>query len=145
MLHAKKVGEALDMNQKSGRPLYEQLMFGVKQDILLGILQTGDKLPSVREMAQRQLLNPNTVAKAYKALEAQGVIETVLGRGTFVAVPARQTGPDEQQVATFTQQLNELLTEAAYLGLTLAQVQGLVADWYGGSHGINSKQIIENN
>ncbi|QBO37103.1 GntR family transcriptional regulator [Periweissella cryptocerci] len=131
------------MNQKSGRPLYEQLMYGIKEDILLGILQVGDKLPSVREMAQRQLVNPNTVAKAYKALEAQGIIETVLGRGTFVAMQL-SGDVDDRQLQIFKQQLSELLTEATYMGLTEQKMQALVAEWYGGNHGIKSKQFSEN-
>ncbi|MCM0599467.1 GntR family transcriptional regulator [Periweissella fabalis] len=124
----------MNINPTSGRPLYEQLMFGIKQDILLGILQPGDKLPSVREMAQQQLVNPNTVAKAYKALEGQGVIDTVLGRGTFVAENSNDLGPDRQQMNQFKRQLNDLLTEGMYIGLSRQEIIDLMSEWYGGTH-----------
>jgi GntR family transcriptional regulator len=114
-------------------------MFGIKQDILLGILKTGDKLPSVREMAQRQLVNPNTVAKAYKALETQNVIETVVGRGTFVAAQDANAAPDELQLRIFKRQLGDLLTEGMYIGLSQQQITDLIANWYGGKHGSEDK------
>lgn len=129
----------MNINPTSGRPLYEQLMFGIKQDILLGILQPGDKLPSVREMAQQQLVNPNTVAKAYKALEGQGVIDTVLGRGTFVAEDSSDLGPDRQQMNQFKRQLNDLLTEGMYIGLSRQEIADLMNEWYGGTHEANRK------
>lgn len=124
----------MNINPTGGRPIYEQLMFGIKQDILLGILQPGDKLPSVREMAQQQLINPNTVAKAYKGLEGQGVISTIMGRGTFVAETDDDLGPDRQQVKQFTRQLNDLLTEGMYIGLKKQEIINLIDEWYGGKN-----------
>nr|MWN21792.1 GntR family transcriptional regulator [Leuconostoc lactis] len=59
-------------------------MWRIKSQVASGALRQGDKLPSVREMALIEGLNPNTVAKAYKALEQQQVIETVAGKGAFV-------------------------------------------------------------
>lgn len=129
----------MNINPTSGRPLYEQIMFGIKQDILLGILQPGDKLPSVREMAQQQLVNPNTVAKAYKALEGQGVIDTILGRGTFVAEDSSELGPDRQQMNQFKRQLNDLLTEGMYIGLSRQEIADLMNEWYGGTHEASRK------
>lgn len=124
----------MNINPTGGRPIYEQLMFGIKQDILLGILQPGDRLPSVREMAQQQLINPNTVAKAYKGLESQGVISTIMGRGTFVAENDDDLGPDRQQVKQFTRQLNDLLTEGMYIGLKKQEIINLIDEWYGGKN-----------
>lgn len=124
----------MNINPTGGRPIYEQLMFGIKQDILLGILRPGEKLPSVREMAQQQLINPNTVAKAYKGLESQGVISTVMGRGTFVAQEDAEVGPDRQQLRQFKRQLNDLLTEGMYIGLSKQEITELINEWYGGKH-----------
>lgn len=124
----------VNINPTSGKPLYEQLMFGIKQDILLGILQPGDKLPSVREMAQRQLVNPNTVAKAYKVLESQEVIQTVMGRGTFVATHSETRQIDARQLKKFKTQFKELMTEGMYLGLTKNELINLINEWYGGDN-----------
>ena len=122
----------VNINPTGGKPLYEQLMFGIKQDILLGVLQPGDKLPSVREMAQRQLVNPNTVAKAYKALENQEVIQTVMGRGTFVAQHNEEREIDARELKKFKAQFKDLMTEVMYLGLNKQDLIKLIYDWYGG-------------
>jgi GntR family transcriptional regulator len=72
------------INKTSSKPYYEQLILSIKEDILHGILQPGDRIPSVREMAKQLLMNPNTVSKAYKVLESEQVLITIKGKGTFV-------------------------------------------------------------
>lgn len=74
----------MQIDHASGQPYYAQLVEGIQLDLAHGVLQTGDQLPSVREMAKQHLLNPNTVSKAYKQLEKQQVIRTVPGKGTYV-------------------------------------------------------------
>ncbi|TBX52322.1 GntR family transcriptional regulator [Lactiplantibacillus paraplantarum] len=76
----------MQIDHSSGYPYYAQLVAGIKQDIAHGVLGSGEQLTSVRAMARRHLLNPNTVSKAYKQLEAQHVIQTVPGKGTYVNV-----------------------------------------------------------
>lgn len=66
-------------------PLYQRLAESVKQSIRNGIYRPGDRLPTVRALAAQLVLNANTVARAYQMLEREGVIETTVGRGTFVA------------------------------------------------------------
>ncbi|WP_341780359.1 GntR family transcriptional regulator [Levilactobacillus sp. HBUAS70063] len=114
----------MQVSDQSGLPYYEQLVLRVKQQIVQGILRPGDRLPSVREMARQEQLNPNTVSKAYKQLEAQQVITTVHGKGTYV----RETTPpagDSAQVIASKKQLLTLLTEIRYLGVPLDEV----VDW----------------
>lgn len=65
------------IDKNSSRAYYEQLVLGIKEDILHGVLQPGDKIPSVREMAKQLLMNPNTISKAYKVLENEKVLVTV--------------------------------------------------------------------
>lgn len=65
----------------NGAPYYEQLVMQIKQQIVQGRLQPGDKLPSIRAMAVEMHLNPNTVSKAYQILERQRAVYTVKGRG----------------------------------------------------------------
>lgn len=121
---AKKRGEGMPANDGSGLPYYEQLVLRVKQQIVHGILQPGDRLPSVREMARQEQLNPNTVSKAYKQLEAQQVIMTVHGKGTYVQATPKTTA-DPQQVAVIKRRLLPLLTEIRYLGVPVDEV----IDW----------------
>ena len=114
----------MQVSDQSGLPYYEQLVLRVEQQIVQGILRPGDRLPSVREMARQEQLNPNTVSKAYKQLEAQQVITTVHGKGTYV----RETTPpagDSAQVIASKKQLLTLLTEIRYLGVPLDEV----VDW----------------
>lgn len=114
----------MQVNDQSGLPYYEQLVLRVKQQIVQGILQPGDRLPSVREMARQEQLNPNTVSKAYKQLEAQQVITTVHGKGTYVREAVPSAG-DSAQVIASKKQLLTLLTEIRYLGVPLDEV----VDW----------------
>lgn len=72
------------INFKSGKPAYLQLVDQVKAAAASGALQPGEALPSIRPLAEELRLNRNTVAKAYSELESQGVIETFPGKGSFL-------------------------------------------------------------
>ena len=76
-------------NPSSGVPIYLQLMEQVKHAIETGALREGDQLPGIRPLAEELVMNPNTVAKAYRELEHEGVIELRHGAGAFVARNAR--------------------------------------------------------
>jgi len=105
------------IDKNSSRAYYEQLVLGIKEDILHGILQTGDKIPSVREMAKQLLMNPNTISKAYKVLENERVLVTVKGKGTFVRA-IEESPRDELRVQELKQTLNELIIEARHLQIS---------------------------
>jgi GntR family transcriptional regulator len=77
-------------NPSSGVPIYLQLMEQVKHAIETGALRPGDQLPGIRPLAEELVINPNTVAKAYRELEHEGVIELRHGAGAFVAGNARE-------------------------------------------------------
>lgn len=66
-------------------PIYLQIEERVRVGIAQGLLKTGDQLPSVRELATRLLINPNTVAKAYSNLQRAGLVESQRGKGLFVS------------------------------------------------------------
>jgi GntR family transcriptional regulator len=74
----------IQLNFKSGKPVYLQVVDQVKAAAASGALRTGEPLPSIRPLAEQLRVNRNTVAKAYTELEGQGVIETVAGRGCFL-------------------------------------------------------------
>ena len=73
------------IDNSSGRPVYQQIIDHIKRDIALGRLTTDERLPTVRQLAGRLAINPNTIAKAYRQLEQEGIIVTKPGAGAFVA------------------------------------------------------------
>jgi GntR family transcriptional regulator len=76
-------------NPSLGVPIYLQLMEQVKHAIETGALRPGDQLPGIRPLAEELVINPNTVAKAYRELEHEGIIELRHGAGAFVSANAR--------------------------------------------------------
>mgnify|MGYP001026685426 CR=1 FL=1 len=75
----------IKIDNASGRPVYQQIIDQIKRDIALGRLTREEKLPTVRQLAARLAINPNTIAKAYRQLEQEGIIVTKPGAGAFVA------------------------------------------------------------
>lgn len=75
----------LRLNQSSGIPLYLQLMEQVKHAVETGALRPGDQLPTMRKLAEDLVMNPNTVARAYRELEHEGIIELKHGSGAFIS------------------------------------------------------------
>jgi GntR family transcriptional regulator len=73
------------IDNASDRPVYQQIVDQVKRDIALGRLAKAERLPTVRQLAQQLTINPNTIAKAYRQLEQEGIIVTRAGAGAFVA------------------------------------------------------------
>jgi GntR family transcriptional regulator len=77
-------------NPASGVPIYLQLMEQIKHGIETGALRPGDQLPGIRPLAEELVINPNTVAKAYRELEHEGVLELRHGAGAFISGAARE-------------------------------------------------------
>lgn len=104
------------VNPRSAIPMYQQLVDGIKSAVAKGLLQPGEKLPSVRELALELTINHNTVVKAYTELERDHVIEVVRGRGTFIAV--EPTVPNaEIRRKELRDTLSRLVIEAHHLRL----------------------------
>jgi GntR family transcriptional regulator len=83
-------------NPSSGVPIYLQLMEQIKHGIETGALRPGEQLPGIRPLAEELVINPNTVAKAYRELEHEGVIELRHGAGAFVSPTAREKKATEK-------------------------------------------------
>ncbi len=105
----------VQVNYRDSRPIYQQIKDGIRQLIMSGALQPEDKLPSVREQAMTLAINPNTISRAYRELEAEGYIYTVSGRGTFVC---ERTGPDLARVKELMDKFDKIITELKLLGIT---------------------------
>jgi GntR family transcriptional regulator len=73
------------IDNASDRPVYQQIIDQVKRDIAIGRLGKDERLPTVRQLAGQLAINPNTIAKAYRQMEQEGIITTRPGAGTFVA------------------------------------------------------------
>ncbi|SFG03139.1 GntR family transcriptional regulator [Planifilum fulgidum] len=123
-----------DVNPRSDVPIYQQLVDGVKKAVARGILAPGDKLPSVRELAGRIAINPNTIAKAYQELEREGIIETLRGRGSFIAEVQARSIDREEKKRRMREMLEKVLVEAYYMQMeeeeVLAMVEEIIREWY---------------
>ena len=107
------------------QPIYQQIIDGLSQRVVRGVLAPGDQIPSQREMAEILKVSPNTVQRAYRDLEAMGVVETARGQGTFVA-----SGPE--LIAALRQRMldgavKRFLQEMVGLGYRPADAPELVA------------------
>jgi len=122
----------LTVDPRSPKPVYQQVIESVKGAVAKGLLEHGDRLPSVRELAGMMTLNHNTVARAYQELERDRVIEVVRGHGTFVAAAVRP--PDrEARVQELVARIREMIVDAHHLQLSeddlLELVQTTVRAW----------------
>ena len=103
------------LNQSSGIPLYVQLMEQVKHAVETGALREGDQLPTIRKVAEDLVMNPNTVVRAYRELEHEGVLELKHGSGAFIRESAGTRARVMRKAQTVVQSAIERL---ASLGLT---------------------------
>ena len=109
------------IDSKSGVPFYRQIIEQVQFAISRGALVSGDRLPTVRQLAVDLSINPNTVIRAYRQLEIEGVLETHQGSGTFVGTQKPRVDDLEQQ-RMLDQILTELLARASGYGFNLDDV-----------------------
>lgn len=103
----------IQLDLKDRRPLYEQIKEKLKLLIIRGVLKGDEKLPSVRELAQSLTINPNTIQKAYKDLEADGFIYSVRGKGNFVAPLEYVINPVRQE--ELINQFKKIVAELIYI------------------------------
>lgn len=116
---------AFSIDSGSRVPIYEQLAQQVREGVARGDLRPDERLPSVRQLSQDVVVNPNTVARAYAELERQGVVVTRQGLGVFVAQPKNELtkAVRERRLAEL---LDRCLTEAVHLGFSAEEVVRLV-------------------
>lgn len=114
------------IDPQSREPLFEQVVFAVKSAVARGSAKAGDKLPSVRELARELAINPNTVVRAYEALERDGVIVRRQGAGCFLTGQGSDLASGERR-----KQMHELMrraaTEAFHLGFQPDDIQKALA------------------
>ncbi len=111
----------LDLDPGNPVPLYQQIVDQVRALVALGALRTGDRLPTVRELAVRARVNRNTAARAIQQLESEGVVRTRVGQGTFVADEAPRVDPVRRDRA-MEEAIDRVLVEAQLLGVPLEEL-----------------------
>jgi GntR family transcriptional regulator len=112
------------LNKHSGVPPYLQIVQQVKHALRMGILQEGDRLPTVKEVVRMVVINPNTVFKAYRELESEGLIEGRTGSGTFAR--ARPPGPPPSVQAELAAEAAMWIQKARAAGLDEELIEALL-------------------
>lgn len=114
------------IDPQSAEPLFEQVVFAVKAAVARGLAAAGERLPSVRELARELAINPNTVVRAYEALERDGVIVRRQGAGCFLTGRGSDLAAGERR-----RQLQDLMrraaTEAFHLGFSATEIEQALA------------------
>jgi GntR family transcriptional regulator len=106
----------IKINPKSALPIYHQIAEEIRRTVAAGRLRPGDQLPSVRELATQLLVNPNTVARVYRDLEQEGLLETRRGQGTYISAAAVALAEPARE-KLITEQLKKAAQEARAYGL----------------------------
>jgi GntR family transcriptional regulator len=109
---------------RAGVPPYQQIALQVRQALRMGVVTVGDQLPSVREVVAATAVNPNTVLKAYRDLEREGLVEARAGQGTFVR--ARPPGPPPGTHSRLGHALAAWVREARAAGLDDEAIESLL-------------------
>lgn len=119
----------IQVDIRSRLPIYEQLYENIRRLILLKIMEEDEKIPSVRELASQLAINPNTIQKAYKALERDGYIYSVSGRGNFVkGLDRSQRLQESKEVLA---KLKEAVNEVKLLNISKDKVIAVIEQCFG--------------
>lgn len=113
------------LQHNDARPIYQQIVQQVKYAVASGVLEPGAMVPSVQKLAQKLLINPNTVVRAYRELQNEGILRSVRGTGLQVTPRAGRRCRDDRLQAV-RERLRMALEEARRSGLTPEEVEELV-------------------
>src|SRR3954468_18812616 len=111
------------LDPSSGVPTYVQLVQQVHQALQLGLLEPGDRLPTAQQVVAKLAINPNTVLKAYRDLEREGLVRPRPGLGTFIVAALPRTDPEAR--ARFLASMTEWLRKARAAGLTPDDIEAI--------------------
>jgi GntR family transcriptional regulator len=125
----KGVRSLINLEFKGNKPIYEQIIEGIKLNVMRRYLKPGDAIPSVRKLALDLKITPGTVAKAYQELERQGVIETIRGKGTFIAEKL-EIRADEERLDAVRQKLKSPIMELKMMGYDKKLLKEFVSSIY---------------
>lgn len=120
----------IKLDFKSTKPIYEQIIEQTKYNVMKGYLKPGDMIPSVRKLAMDLQVTPGTISKAYQELERQEIIETIRGKGTFIAREIK-VEENEKKITEIKKNMFSHIMELKMMGYTQEMVVDLVKDIYG--------------
>ncbi len=115
------------ISSSDGVPIYRQIVNQVKYLVAVGRMTVGEQLPTVRALAEQLVVNPNTVARAYRELETEGVITSRQGSGAFVAANGSPLAPRDKQ-KLLQERIDVLLAEASHMNVDVSTVIKLLRD-----------------
>jgi GntR family transcriptional regulator len=116
----------IHISSSDGVPIYLQIVNQVKYLVASGRLAPGEELPPIRVLAEKLVVNPNTVARAYRELEAAGVVEKRRTAGTFVSEAGSPLARRER-LRILTERVDALLAEARQMGIAVSELIELIA------------------
>lgn len=119
------------LSNSSGKPIYEQITEQIKAEIVSGVLEAGQQMPSIRTLAKELRVSVITTKRAYEELERDGFVETVQGRGTYVANQNNQL-IREEQLRRAEDKLLEAVELARSVGITEQELSDCLHELYGG-------------
>jgi len=117
------------LSATDGVPVYRQIVNQVKYMVASGRLQPGQELPPIRALAERLVINPNTVVRAYNELQRDGVVESRHGSGTYISEPAEKPSR-ESSAKVLVPKIDSLLADASHLKVPLEDTLALVRERY---------------
>lgn len=115
----------LQINPSLSLPIYAQIVEQIRLGLASGMVAPGEHLPSIRELAMRLRVNPNTVARAYRELEREGMVKTVRGKGVYVSQRNDILNQREKK-RILAQRLNLALLDAYHLGMDMDKVREIL-------------------
>ena len=121
----------IPLDYRDSRPIYTQVIDSLRQQIRSGILMSGDRLPSVRELAAELSINPNTIQRAYRELESTGWIVSVPGKGSFVC---QKQSDDPQQTQSLLQAFDQTARSLLALGFSNLELISRLTQMRGDEH-----------
>lgn len=113
------------ISNSSNMPIYEQISSQIKKEILKGILEEASPLPSIRGLAKDLQVSVITTKRAYDELEKEGFIETMQGKGSFVAIQNKEL-MKEKKLKIIEEKLAEIVDESKILGLEFSEIQTML-------------------
>lgn len=117
------------ISNSSGEPIYEQIANQIKSLIINGELEEGDSLPSIRSLAKELQISVITTKRSYEELESEGFIETVAGKGSFVAAQNKEL-LREKRLKLIEEKLIEVVSEGKMLNLSLDEITDMLKILY---------------
>ena len=115
------MNNVVTLDYQSREPIFKQIVSQIERYVALGILNSGDKLPSTREMAADLGVNPNTVRKAYTELENNGVIVTISTKGTFIADNTKDV--KTEKITEGIEEIKSKIEELMKLGISKEEIK----------------------